>query len=286
MNLFIILFLLIVIFILLIIRFIRKDTYLNKNIYNRTNFNVIIGGCARDCEKNLPKVLEKIKKLSNNKNVYYIFYENDSKDNTLKLLNDFVNNNNVKGKIITEKLNIKRRTPRIAHCRNQILKHIFENDLHKKYNFFINMDLDDVNIDLNIESVNRCLQDFNNWDIASINQKKKYYDLWALRTEHKNNNCWRNEICTTNKLKKWFPYLNLNKRIPLDFKYISVKSAFGGLTIYKTHLLKNSYYTGEDINNKSIDDCEHVNFHKKIFENFPNTRFYIIPYMTNNGHHG
>ena len=63
--------------------------------------------------------------------------------------------------------------------------------------------------------------------------------------------------------------------------YIPVISAFGGFTIYKTYLLNNSWYTGEDKNNSKLDECEHVNFHKNILTNFPKTRFYIIPYMTN-----
>lgn len=262
---------------------------------NESEPSLIIGGCARDCGRYLPEVLNKIKELSNNKKVYFIFYENDSRDNTNLILQNFVNevnenkgsngsNESHKAHLITEKLNIKRRTPRIAHCRNQILKHIMNNDLHKKYRYFMNMDLDNVNVNLNVESVNRCLNESNKWDIASINQNKKYYDLWALRTNDKKNNCWHNDKCGLNKLYKWFidiPEIKNLNRIPIEMDYIPVISAFGGLTIYKTNLLKNSWYSGEDKRDSSVDDCEHVNFHERILKNFPKTKFYIIPYMTN-----
>lgn len=270
--------------VILIIKFIKKDKFEDV-----VKSNVIIGGCARNCAEHLPSVLNKIKQLSNNKNVYFIFYENNSNDNTNKILQNFVNqinenSLNSKAHLISEKLNISRRTPRIAYCRNQILKFIFDNNLDKKYEYFINLDLDNVNVNLNIKSVNKCLNESNNWDIASINQNKKYYDLWALRTNYKNNNCWNNDICIRYKLSDWFKdnkNLYKSRIIPKNLSYIPVLSAFGGFTIYKTNILKNSWYSGEDEKNKNVDDCEHVNFHKKILNNYPNTRFYIIPYMTN-----
>ena len=146
------------------------------------------------------------------------------------------------------------------------------------------MDLDNVNVNLDIDSVNRCLNESNRWDIASINQNKKYYDLWALRTYNKENNCWNKDNCLSHKINKWFwniPELKNLKSIPTDSDYVPVTSAFGGFTIYKTNLLKNSWYSGEDKTNPNVDDCEHVNFHESILNNFPKTKFYIIPYMTN-----
>jgi len=254
---------------------------------NQSEHSLIIVGCARDCGKYLPKVLNKIKELAKNKKVYFIFYENDSKDNTNMILQNFVNeinnknNDNYKAHLISEKLYIKRRTPRIAHCRNQILKYIMNNNLIDEYDFYINMDLDDVNINLNVESVNKCLHEENKWDIASISQSKYYYDLWALRTHKKNNNCWHNERCHKKNLNKWFDNIDGHKGINKNINYIPVLSAFGGFTIYKTHLLNSSWYTGEDKNNSNVDDCEHVNFHSRILNNYPNTKFFIIPYMTN-----
>ena len=144
------------------------------------------------------------------------------------------------------------------------------------------MDLDDVNKNLDVNSVNRCLSESNNWDIASVNQNRYYYDLWALRTEKKNNNCWYKERCTNNRLDRWFNKFKKTNRIKINLPYIPVLSAFGGFTIYKTNLLNDSIYSGEDKINPIIDDCEHVNFHESIFNNYPKTRFFIIPYMTNN----
>ena len=281
----------IILFILLICVIILTILILNcfcKDLFeNEWKHSLIIVGCARDCGKYLPKVLNKIKELAKNKKVYFIFYENDSKDNTNIILQNFVNeinnkyNINYKVHLITEKLNIKRRTLRIAHCRNQILKYIMNNNLINQYDFYINMDLDNVNVNLNIDSVNRCLNESNKWDIASISQSKKYYDLWALRTHKKNNNCWHNDRCQPKNLNKWFDNVDGHKGINKNINYIPVLSAFGGFTIYKTYLLNNSWYIGEDKNNSNVDDCEHVNFHSRILNNYPNTKFFIIPYMTN-----
>lgn len=283
---FLLILLLITTLVLLIINCFNKDSFKTRSVKS-----LIIVGCAKDCGEYLPNVLNKIKELAKNKKVYFIFYENDSKDNTNIILQNFVNeinkknNNNYKAHLITEKLNIKRRTQRLAHCRSQILKYIMNNNLINQYDFYINMDLDNVNVKLNINSVNRCLNEVNKWDIASINQKHNYYDLWALRTKKKYNNCWYNEICNKLKLPMWFNNninINYNDNILINNNnYIPVLSAFGGFTIYKTYLLKNCWYSGEDKNNSNVDDCEHVNFHNCILKNFPNTRFYIIPYMTN-----
>ena len=273
--------LLVLTLVLLIINCFKKDLFKTQSVQS-----LIIVGCARDCGKYLPKVLNKIKELAKDKKVYFIFYENDSKDNTNIILQNFVNeinkknNNNYKAHLITEKLNIKRRTPRIAHCRNQILKYIINNNLINQYDFYINMDLDNVNVNLNINSVNRCLNESNKWDIASISQSKYYYDTWALRTNIKNNN----SSGVLKDFNKWFidiPEIKNLNRIPIDMSYIPVISAFGGFTIYKTNLLKNSWYSGIDKRYFKLDECEHVNFHGSIFKNFPKTRFYIIPYMTN-----
>tara|TARA_A100001015_G_C15021040_1_gene728008 strand:- start:1779 stop:2624 length:846 start_codon:yes stop_codon:yes gene_type:complete len=275
--LFICLVLVCLIIILLVHKCFKKDSFKNQSEHS-----LIIAGCARDCGKYLPKVLNKIKELAKNKKVYFIFYENDSKDNTNIILQNFVNeinnknNNNYKSHLITEKLNIKRRTPRIAHCRNQILKYIMNNNLINQYDFYINMDLDNVNVNLNVDSVNRCLNESNNWDIASISQSKYYYDTWALRTHKKKNN----SSGVLKNFNKWFDNINGNK-INKNINYIPVLSAFGGFTIYKTYLLNNSWYSGEDKNNPNVDECEHLNFHSSILNNFPNTKFFIIPYMTN-----
>lgn len=118
-------------------------------------------------------------------------------------------------------------------------------------------------------------------DIASINNPKFYYDLWALRTVDKNNNCWNKDGCNKYTLKDWLPAHDLNKTtIPVNYREnIPVLSAFGGFTIYKTFLLKNSWYTGVD--NTNSEECEHCTFHAEILEKYPKARFVIVPSMTN-----
>ena len=288
-----IIIIIIIILILQIFRLGEKEefTVISKDddkINDKINDKIIIAGCAQNCSKYLPKILKTLDKLSKNKKVYYIFYENNSKDNTLNILENFVKYRN--GLVISEKLNLKnfsRRTPRIAYCRNKIMKHIYDNNLHLTYKYYINLDLDDVNQYINADSVNKCLSESNKWDIASVNQKGYYYDLWALRTNFQNNNCWSKDECPKHTLSEWFPNikeLEKSNKIPRHLNYIPVLSAFGGFTIYKTYLLskdgQHSWYSGYTNNDYSTDDCEHVNFHKSLLNKYPGTRFFIIPYMT------
>ena len=51
--------------------------------HNLKKLNVVFGGCARDCEKYIPKVMENIDLYSSFfNNCYKIVVENGSKDNT------------------------------------------------------------------------------------------------------------------------------------------------------------------------------------------------------------
>lgn len=272
-------------FILLLMIISYKCINTNNEHYKKSS-NVIIGGTAKNCGKYLPTLFEKFKSLESMHSVYYIFFENDSSDDTKEQLSKFLVGR--KGKLLTEidlKQKIKEgrfRTHLLAYGRNKIIEHIETENLDKHCDFFINLDLDDVNIHLNTDSVNRCLNEYNTWDIASLNKQGRYYDLWALRTNAKTNNCWYKDACTKHSLKKWFPNTDLKDHIPLDYPKLKVTSAFGGLTIYKTYLLRGHRYVNDNdctFENCEHEDCEHVRFHESILKQYPRTRFYIVPYM-------
>ena len=57
------------------------------------NLNVVFAGCARDCEKYIPKVFENLKSYSSLfKDSYKIIVENGSKDKTREILKNLKNN--------------------------------------------------------------------------------------------------------------------------------------------------------------------------------------------------
>jgi hypothetical protein len=257
----------------------------NKTIEQLNNFKykIVIGGCARNCGPYLPKVLPKIKEITNFCSDYQIIiYENDSTDNTLELLNNFKNENkNVL--IISEKDIDKRyplRTHRLAYTRNKIIDEINENNYMHKYDYFLNIDLDNINVNLDIDSIKKLLDSNFEFDVATANHKK-YYDYWALRTKKYNKNCCNdNGVCFKSPilLDSWFDKIK-GTNIDKNAKPIKVLSAFEGLGIYKLKSISNCRYDGIEKNpNSNEEDCEHVKFHECIRDK-GNDKIYIIPYL-------
>jgi hypothetical protein len=257
--------------------------YINYKKYNK----VIICGCARDVEKYLSKILIKIDDITKLFNDYYIIiYENDSKDNTQQILLDYKKKHKNKCHMIIENnVNNKYplRTHRLAHARNTILDYIYDNKLDKRFDYYLNMDLDDVNLNLDVNSIKRVLNDKLDWDVVSANQLNRYYDYWALRTTKYNENCWDNGLCSKKKetLDNWFDIKN-KKNINIDNPPLKVLSAFGGLAIYKMNKIKNCRYNGIYNNDYTKEDCEHVIFHREIRKKNLGDKQYIVPYLTNN----
>ncbi len=243
-------------------------------IENKNKFSsAVIVGCARDIEKFLDNTLKKIEMIYNLfQKSQIIIYENDSKDNTLKKLNEWKNKSNLSIKIINERNVQGLRTHRLSNCRNILLKEA----LKFEYEYFIVIDLDDVIQSLDKESILSSLNYKNDWSVLCSNQNKNYYDLWALRTldDWMPYDCWecnkiKNDIkfCVNNR------YKNLKKQSEL----IEVVSCFGGLAIYKTKSIKNcKYYGGEG----QTELCEHVKFNECI-RNYNNGKVYINTNMIN-----
>jgi hypothetical protein len=273
-------------FIVLISLYLIFKYYSKLELFNNPGFKIVIGGCCRNCENFLPKILKKIKDITKLCSDYQIIiYENDSKDNSLQLLNNFKNvNKNVT--IISEKnivKKFKKRAHRLAYARNKILEEIYKKNYDSKYEYFINLDLDDINVNMDVNSIKTFLKSDLDWDVGTANNKK-YYDLWALRTEKYNYNCWNNGSCSKNKkhLGEWFDQFSKTS-IEKNEKPIKVLSAFGGLGIYKIKSIKNCKYDGVEKKksyNGIIEDCEHVKFHE-CMRNNGNDNIYIIPYLNN-----
>ena len=93
-----------------------------KDKYDKVENSAVLGGTARDIEKFLKNTIKKLEMISEIFQKYQIIiYENDSKDNTLNILNNWKNNNkNIE--IISEKNVSGLRTQRLAHGRNILLK--------------------------------------------------------------------------------------------------------------------------------------------------------------------
>jgi hypothetical protein len=252
----------------------KKEGYENTKLSS-----VTVVGTAKNVGKYLPKTIKKLEMIADLFNEHQIIiYENDSRDNTLDFLKEWKNNsgNKYKIKIISE-TNIRgKRTHVLSYARNLLLKEALKNN----YEYLIVIDLDDVIDDLDEQGILSSFNYNNKIDWAGMGGNQNiYYDIWALRTKDD----WLkfdwmecyNETKDYNKC-----CISRHREINKNDDIIEVDSCFGGVMIYKTKYLKNSFYYGggggDDDEDKEV--CEHVNLNNLIrMKN--NGRIFINPKM-------
>jgi len=242
----------------------KKDKEGNQNMYS---YNVVFAGTCKNVESYLKKSLENVEECGKLfKSFILIIYENDSIDNTRKLLNEYKKFNY--HYIFEDNIIEKRRTMRLANGRNKILDKIKEIG---NFDYLIMLDLDDVtNSGIFINTIKTCF-DYDDWDVLTANQKKKYYDLWALRKPGYIDYDVHGELARNDPLENKDIIYNKINHSKFENGLIEVDSAFGGIAIYKISSIKNCKYVGDyKSNNRYPDDseqCEHVQFNKCIKDN-------------------
>jgi hypothetical protein len=253
---------------------------------------LVVGGTARDCARFLPSAFERLDALAKGRRVYYVFYESNSSDATLEMLRAFVAGR--EGEVVTERTGGER-TERIARGRNAIVQRV---EALGAFDFFVNVDMDD-RCQFEVESVRACLARASEWDVATANQTGEYYDRWALRTDARGDMYEGNPHCVVGyghtaaagskacdpsmilPISAWFPGAGLEGKatFPRTAPYYAVHSAFGGLAIYKTRLLRGARYAPTKPGPGRVPECEHVTFHAAIRAQFPGTRIVVAPYL-------
>lgn len=247
-----------------------------------------ICGAVKDCAQYLERVLQNMEEIGSIFDDYVIILcYDDSTDNTLQILTDYVDKNSRFRLLINTTPITGCRTHKIANARNHCLKHIKE--YFTDYQYFIMMDCDDVcasPVNINVLKNNLKRSD---WDGLSFNTTRPYYDLWALSMKHLVYSVWHFNQPNAHQIYK-DSIQHLIKNCPPG-ELISVYSAFNGFSIYRTHKFINSFYDG----NSRLDfippflleenirvcgeitpyywggpdqDCEHRSFHLyAIFQN-------------------
>ena len=277
--------------------------------HNLKKLNVVFGGCARDCEKYIPKVMENIDLYSSFfNNCYKIVVENGSKDNTKNLLNKYKTKNDFI--FIREDLSkYTYRGKRLEHARNFIIDTIRNNEILRSCDLFIALDFDDRNLDI-IETENfvRAINFLiSKEQIGAVfaNQIGIYYDMWGLIDEkYCKVDFWVN--CLKKIAKKTNPNEQISQEILNNFQKdlddnrlsfdpssepIKVKSAYGGFGIYKIDkVLKNQRkYKGDQKVELIFKDGTQKNifYQKNEIVNFNlgfsdiKSDLYILPYLIN-----
>jgi len=249
------------------------------------NSSLVIAGCARNMAGEVFGFRDRIKSITSLFGEYHIFIgESDSNDSTLMNLRQWGKEND--RVTIRTYGNLSRnmviRPVRIAYCRNNLLDEIRNTGLFRqpKRTFYmvvdpdINKRLDQPNFLSNFD------YSLDEWGVMTASRYASYYDIWALRNDVINYDCWQIQdnylvgIATFGKT--FFTHIAAHmKPIPSNHSLIPMDSAFGGAAIYQIKYLNGCRYSGYE----SFEICEHVPFNLCVTKN--KGRIFINPKFQN-----
>jgi hypothetical protein len=264
----------------------------------------VIMGTARDCEDQLRASLASLTEVARRfspsvDDVCFIFFENDSVDSTKQVLSEFCGEFPERRFLLSEpglQAVSPKRTHRLAYARNALLAFLVSKGWLRSLEVLIVADLDSVNNSIFMDGFDDALRltTCNSeipgaLDVATANQRGRYYDRWALRTEHSGNlwarqiSCFKPEFVAQG-VRFFFPNVEgvSAESIAPSCGVLPVISAFGGLALYRASKLRDRVnpnelapgvaYDGVDTTMiKGIgfpwmegQDCEHVRFHESL----------------------
>jgi len=221
--------------------------------YNKT---AAICCVARNIASVYPNASLNIKRIANwFKTSYIVIIESDSDDNSLELLSKIPNVNLARMGNLSTKIPLKEE--RIAFCRNKYLQAVLarKNDI----DLLINLDLNDLMTEEVDEFLfENCLNEaqYPKWDAVFANQSYRYFDIRSLRNGNVNAD-WVEKMKTSKQSKHDCVWKHQH-HIPRNSGLIPVKSAFGGLGVYKVSSIDdNCKYIGV-VNKTNTSISEHV----------------------------
>jgi len=248
----------------------------------------VFAGAIRNCVPFLANVLQNVSRLAAlYEDAAFVFAENDSDDETKSMLRSWLCRQShghlieLDGLTATE----PKRTQRIATPRNAYLDLILSGT-YCDYDHLVIFDFDDANaLPISIEDFLASVNFLEENPAAAgvfANQATAYYDIYALR--HAiwcPVDCWKQVAARP----RWMPMgiaeiLYVRSRqfsIPAEAQPIQVRSAFGGLGIYKMSKILDGRYEGLDTDGSEV--CEHVAFNRQICDH--GGELYIYPKLLN-----
>lgn len=233
----------------------------------------VFTGVARDCAVHLPDVLANLAQFAAcYSEASFVFAVSDSGDESCSILQRWLAADR-RGKVIDLGCladRLPRRTERIAYARNRCLDEIRACEW-ATYDHLVVADLDDV---LAPPMATNGFAEATRWLDSSperaavlANALPRYYDIWALRHDR-----WCPEDCwhpiwgrsaeETFEAAKFREVFARQIEIPADLPPIAVRSAFGGLGIYRLPLALDAHYCGLDAQGRDVS--EHVAFNDAI----------------------
>lgn len=235
--------------------------------------SAVFVGAARDCARWLPRVLDNLARLSGQYDrTAFVFAVSDTSDASSSLLRAWLDDGR-QGKVLdlgplAERLPL--RTARIAEARNACLD-LIRGSAWAGYDHLVVADMDDVLAEpLDITSFGSAAD----WldaapDRAGVfaNAIPRYYDIWALRHDtwcpgdcwHR---IWGRPASQSFEAAKFREAFARQIELPPHLPPIEVRSAFGGLGIYRMEFALDARYTGIDAQGREVS--EHVAFNAAI----------------------
>jgi hypothetical protein len=239
----------------------------------------VFTGVARDCASHLPGALANLERFAAlYERAAFVFVVSDSRDDTTAILERWLKRlpaqrqGQRQGRLIDLGVldgRLPRRTERIAHARNAGLDEIARH--WPGHDHLVVADLDDVlamPIDDNaFAAAARWLDGAPGRAGVLANATPRYYDVWALRHERWcPHDCWHpiwgrpaDETFEEAKFREVFARQIV---IPPTVAPIAVRSAFGGLGLYRLPLAPGARYAGIDAQGRDVS--EHVAFNAAI----------------------
>jgi hypothetical protein len=219
--------------------------------------SLIIAGITRDNATEIPTMIKYIEKTGSFfKDYRVIIFENDSKDKTKELLENWQDENS-KVLLVSESFANEKR-PSIGFLATVRNKYIHEMIKSEYDSFDIAMMVDmDMTYGWDMRGLFDSFKKISKWDAICSNgiykRQGNMWDMFAFRNEEfkedlKDPNYWSVIVPKGQKIYR------------VDDSLISVDSCFGGLAFYKREFIKKCEYASLE------GDCEHVPFHKCLKE--------------------
>lgn len=249
----------------------------------RTRDSAVFVGTARDCARWLPDVLDNFARLARlYDRTAFVFAVSDATDSTATLLRRWMKNR--AGEVIELgelAARLKRRTERIAYARNACLDEVRRSPW-RNHSRLVVADMDDVlATPLDVDAFARAsawLDETPERAALFANAAPRYYDIWALRhPTWSPHDCWHriwerpaSQSFAAAKFREVFAR---QIALPRQMPPIEVRSAFGGLGLYRMSYALNSRYAGLDAQGREVS--EHVAFNEAIGR--AGGRLYVFP---------
>ncbi len=241
-------------------QFYRFPRQVCQGYINIKDSKIVVCVCCRDVHKTIRDLCYTFTLLSKICTLKVLFYENDSVDDTVAILNDWCKNNKI-GSVISETLHIpkfgsirnRNRIEHMSYIRNKLFDIVKSEYSSYDYMICVEADLQPLLIDNIVHALSINIE----WDVMSANGivsagQPIYYDCWALIK-------LGDKMHNTNKKN--------NIRYPIYSGARRVHCAFGGLAFYKMcpELLKCKYHIVDYSN--GLHSVEHTGLHVDMYEN-------------------